>query len=172
MKACTVHEREDAEGGVAERAERILFVKEGFAWWALLFPLLWLLFHRMWLVLIGFIVVMVALQMGLTTAGMPSSAGTWLVLGVSLLFAVVANDLRRWTLARNGYREIGPLTGRSRAECEAKFFTAWLAARPDGTQTSPQSAGQTRKTGQGQSESRRDAGESDEIIGLFPQPDR
>lgn len=169
MKACTVHEREDAEGSVAERAERILFVKEGFAWWALLFPLLWLLYHRMWLVLIGFIVVMVALQLGLTAAGMPTSAGTWLVLGGNLLFAVVANDLRRWTLARNGYREIGPVTGRSRRECEEKFFAAWLAEEQNAAVADPPPARQPDKN---QAEFRREAGESDEIIGLFPQPDR
>lgn len=43
-------------------AERVAFVRDGFSWLALLFPLLWLLWHRMWLVLVLWIAVVVVLQ--------------------------------------------------------------------------------------------------------------
>ena len=55
MVTYTVHERNGGSGTLAERADAIVFVKEGFAWAALVFPILWLLYHRMWLVLAGFV---------------------------------------------------------------------------------------------------------------------
>ena len=57
MVTYTVHERSDETGNITDRADKVLFVKEGFGWVALLFPVLWLLYHRLWLVLAGFIAV-------------------------------------------------------------------------------------------------------------------
>ena len=65
MVTYTVHEHEDGSGGLAERADKIVFVKEGFALAALVFPIPWLLYHRMWFVLAGFIAVILALQAGI-----------------------------------------------------------------------------------------------------------
>ena len=163
MVTYTVHERNDGSGILAERADAIAFVKEGFAWAALVFPILWLLYHRMWLVLAGFVVVIAAMQGLLSLAGLIDEVLGWATVGLSILFAYQANDLRRWSLARRGYRFAGPVNGTSRAACEARFFDAWLAAqgtqrevKPPATPAAPDKAGQQQDDG-------------DEVIGLFPQ---
>ena len=42
--------------------ERFVFVRDGFSFWAFLLAPLWLLWHRLWLVLLGYIGVSVEVQ--------------------------------------------------------------------------------------------------------------
>ena len=111
MVTYTVHERNETSGTLAERADAVTFVYDGFAWLALVFPILWLLYHRMWLVLVGLVVVFAAMQGVLLLAGLADQVQGWAVVGVSILFAFQANDLRRWSLARKGFRFAGPVSG-------------------------------------------------------------
>ena len=161
MVTYTVHERNEASGTLAGRAQAIAFIKDGFAWMALLFPILWLLYHRMWLVLAGFIALLAVLQGLLILAQFNGEMLGWALAGLSILFAFQANDLRRWSLARRGYWLVGPVSGANRAACEARFFDAWLAAQ--GAQKSPEPGQATPGAAQ-----KSDAG--DEVIGLFPDP--
>ncbi len=172
MVTYTVHEREDAPGNISERADGVAFVKEGFAWLALAFPLLWLLYNRMWMVLAGFVGVMAAMQIGLAAAGLVDEVAVWAMIALSLVFAFQANDLLRWSLARKGYRLAGPVTGSSRAACEARFFDAWLAAqgeRGDLDRDQPQRKTKPAPVAKPQQGDRESPG-GDDVIGLFPDP--
>ncbi len=165
MVTYTVHERNETSGSLAERADAVTFVYDGFAWLALVFPILWLLYHRMWLVLVGLVVVFAAMQGVLLLAGLADQVQGWAVVGVSILFAFQANDLRRWSLARKGFRFAGPVSGANRAACEARFFELWLAAqaelKPGRTAYGkpPAAAGKAGRKGD----------DGDEVIGLFPE---
>ncbi len=161
MVTYTVHEPNEASGTLAKRADAIVFIKDGFAWGAFLFPVLWLLYHRMWLVLAGFITFIAVLRGLLWVAGLNEEVLGLALAGLSILFAFQANDLRRWALARKGYWLVGPVSGANRAACEARFFDAWLAAQ--GARRSPEPALATPGTVK-----KSDAG--DEVIGLFPEP--
>ncbi len=161
MVTYTVHERYEASGTLAGRAQAVAFVKDGFAWAALVFPVLWLLYHRMWIVLAGFIVLFAVLRGLLSVAELNNEVLGWALAGVSILFAFQANDLRRWSLARRGFWLVGPVSGASRAACETRFFDAWLAAQ--GTQRSAEPGQATPGAAH-----KSDAG--DEVIGLFPDP--
>lgn len=86
MRAWTVHLPPDA-------AEPVL-LREGFSVWALLFGPLWLLWHRCWLAALGALVLAVALAFL-----MPP-----LTLALAVLLGLHGQDLRRWTLARRGWR--------------------------------------------------------------------
>ena len=56
MAVYTVHEPLPRDGArSAPEPERFVFVRDGFSFWALLFGPLWMLRHRMWLVLLGYI---------------------------------------------------------------------------------------------------------------------
>lgn len=121
-----MHEPLPASRDLAERAERLTFVKDGIAWLALLFPVLWLLFHRMWLVLLGFIAVVAVFSFCAGALGLGDAAAGVLSVALSIVLALEANELRRWTLHRRGYTELGTVTGRSRDECEFRFLAAWL----------------------------------------------
>ena len=168
MITYTVHERASDEDNVALRADSIIFVKEGFAWLALLFPLLWMLFNRTWLVLLAFLVVMSVVQAAAAAAGYGEMLAGWITLGGSLLFAYHANDLRRWTLGRRGYEFAGLVTGRDREECETRFFDGWLADQGHEGRSDPSPASPVTPA---PSVPKRQAGRGDDdVIGLFPEP--
>lgn len=128
MIAYSVLEPAEVAETAIERADRIVFVREGFAVFALLFPLLWLLVHRMWWVLIGFAVILAAVNAGATLMGLGETATSLALLVLTLFFALNANELRRWTLERRGYQVVGAVSGRNRDECEIRFFADWDGA--------------------------------------------
>ena len=57
-----------------------------------------------------------------------------------LLLAVQANDLRCWSLERAGYRMIAAVNGRSREECELKFFADFVARLGSGADANQNTA--------------------------------
>jgi hypothetical protein len=110
-------------GDEARDAERVAFVRDGFSWLALLFPLLWLLWHRMWLVLVLWIAVVVLAEWGASFLGGPVPLVAAAAIAVVMGFE--ANNLRRWTLERRGWRFAGVVAGADRSECERRFFAGW-----------------------------------------------
>ena len=70
MPVYTVH-APVANGADLAAADRFVFVRDGFHFWAAVASVIWLLWHRLWLVLIGWIVVMIAIQFGSTGMGRP-----------------------------------------------------------------------------------------------------
>jgi hypothetical protein len=121
----------------AARADDAIFVKEGFAWTAFVFTLLWALWHRMW------IVAVIVFSVTATIAAF----GSWLgqgdlpinlaSLAVSLILGFEGNDLRRWSLARQGYEEVGLAAGRDLDEAELRFFAAQASVQSPGANLLP-----------------------------------
>ena len=66
MQTFTVHEPPNAPADRVDRAESLLFIKDGFSWGAALFGPLWLLAHRLWWPLIGYIIAYGAIECGAT----------------------------------------------------------------------------------------------------------
>lgn len=131
MIAYSVLEPATTSDDIVERIDRVTFVREGFAILALVFPMIWLLFHRMWLVLFAFILVAAIVNVGFVALGMSETIAGWATLAITLLFALNANDLRRWTLERRGFQFVGVVSGRNRDECEIRFFDGWDAIKPN-----------------------------------------
>ena len=61
MSIYTVYEPPLRAHESAPDPERFVFVRDGFSFWAFLLAPLWMLRHRMWLVLLGYVVVTIAL---------------------------------------------------------------------------------------------------------------
>lgn len=121
----TVHEPERPAPSVEERADTVVFVKEGFTIWGFLFGPFWLLYNRAWLaalLTVGAIAVLTAL---LDAAGIGKTAAIVNIL-VSLIIGFEGNDILRWSLERKGYAFLTSVAGRNRLECERRFFDAWL----------------------------------------------
>ena len=55
MTLFSVYEPQSEAPDLEERADSLLFVKEGFSWPALFVPGLWLIYRRMWLELVLFL---------------------------------------------------------------------------------------------------------------------
>src|SRR5262245_7686357 len=139
MRAYTVHAPPDDPSA----PERFAFVKDGFSWPALFVPLLWILWHRLWLVLIGYLVYLAALA----GIGQLAGEGNATIIGLlgAILFALEANNLRRWSLRRRSWREVGGSFGQNLDEAEARFFSTWgrESDRPRRTVTVARTAART-----------------------------
>jgi hypothetical protein len=152
---------------VLTRAETLAFVKEGFSWPALLVPGLWLLFQRMWLELVLFVVLFVVLGWLLGQSDQGKALLSWISLGIVVLFAAEANDLRRAALERRGWRQIGVAIGQGRDAAELSFFRSWLPEQERPSRDRSVAAEAPRQT---EAPPRKTSGEGEEVIGLFPQP--
>lgn len=106
-------------------ADRAVFVRDGFAVWALLFGPLWFLRHREWLGLFGWLMIAMLIAVAERWIGPVISGGFELIL--ALVAGVVANDIRRLTLKLRGFRESGVVEGLRPDAAERRFFDAWLA---------------------------------------------
>ena len=99
-----------------------VFVKEGFAWAAFLFPPFWLIYHRLWVALIGLLLVLGAVQTLGDALGASAQTTQMISLFVQLLLGFEANDLRRLKLEANGYQLQTIVAGRNLEEAEIRYF--------------------------------------------------
>jgi hypothetical protein len=137
MLTFTVHEPPDPPADRIDRAEKLVFIKDGFSWAAALFGPLWMIVHRLWWALLGFVVIVGSLQLIGKLAVVDQR---WMALAgfaVNLLVGFEADTLRRWALERRGWRMLGAVSGRTFDECERRFFEAWLPAQPILTPSAP-----------------------------------
>jgi Protein of unknown function (DUF2628) len=109
---------------------RFVFVRDGFYVWAFLLTPFWMAWHRLWLVLVGYIVGMAVLDGLLRFVG--ASAGVIAFIGVliSLLIGLEASPLRRLTLRRRGWRNVGLVSGHDVEDAERRFFDTWVRRAP------------------------------------------
>ncbi|MCM5554561.1 DUF2628 domain-containing protein [Pleomorphomonas sp. NRK KF1] len=136
-------------------ADRAVFVRDGFAVWALLFGPLWFLRHREWLGLVGWIALAVLITLSERWLGPVTTTGFELILAIAT--GVVANDVRRLSLRLRGFRESGVVEGESRDAAERRFFDAWLVQpRPASSPTTPPALHPGRSVPPG-------------VLGLFPE---
>jgi hypothetical protein len=156
MRVYTVHAPPD---GLAA-PERFKFVKDGFSWPALFVPLLWIVWHRLWLTLMGYVIfVLVVMWIALLLGDGGATAGA--LLG-AVLFAFEANTVRRASLLQRGWRELGGSSGRRILEAELRFFEnrdsrVSPAVREDVARRSFQPT--------------RASDVDDPVLGLFPEPE-
>ncbi|HEY2230764.1 MAG TPA: DUF2628 domain-containing protein [Xanthobacteraceae bacterium] len=163
MAVYTVHEPPSRKGAAAP--ERFVFVRDGFSLAALLFGPLWMLRHRMWLVLLAYAAVVAVLTLVLHLQGSAGVAVTVFVL-LGLLIGFEAGTLRRFTLGRRGFRNIGIVVGDDLELAERRFFDNWTrnsstrAAAP-ATRTEPRAPAPAAT---------RSAPAASDVLGLFPEP--
>ncbi len=163
MPIYTVHE--PPTGGTHPVPERFVFVRDGFYGWAALLTPLWLLRHRLWLVFLIYAVAIIAGTWALRSLGVSATGLFWVFALVSLLVGLEASTLRRWTLARRRWRDLGVVMAKDRGEAERRFFDRWSqAAQSQTAQVAPQAAPVMPGAA-----SRRYPSESG-VIGLFPEP--
>jgi Protein of unknown function (DUF2628) len=137
MLTYTVHEPPDPPADRIDRAEKLVFIKDGFSWAAAFFGPLWMIVHRLWWALLGFVLITGSLQLLVRLAGIDQGWVTLAGFAVNLLVGFEADTLRRWALERRGWRMLGAVSGRTYAECERRFFEAWLPTQPILTPAAP-----------------------------------
>jgi hypothetical protein len=160
MSIYTVHEPPLRAGTAAPEPERYVFVRDGFSFWALLFGPLWMLRHRMWLAFVLYVVVTLGLEGLVAVAGASDAVVAAIGLLISLWVGLEAATLRRFTLRRRGWRDVGVISGEDREAAERRFFDAWLQ---QGAQTSGSRAIPSRTFNLTQPI-------TSDVVGLFPEP--
>src|SRR5215471_3116249 len=164
MPTYTVHAPPPKSGETNSAPERFVFVRDGFYFWAFLLGPLWLLWRRLWLALLGYVAVGIALGVLLYVLGLSSGVTTVAAILISLLVGLEASTLWRWTLARRGWASLGFAVGDDRENAERHFFARWVgrghdAAPPQAsTLPEPQFGTATRRA------------PASDVIGLFPEP--
>jgi hypothetical protein len=159
MSVYTVHEPPLRATEASPDPERFVFVRDGFYFWAFLLTPLWMLWHRLWLVLLLYVVVTVGIQNAMHYAGIGAAGGALAMLFIAFLVGVEASTLRRFTLARRGWRQLG-IVGGSNTEAAERFFDTWAAeagkaAEPEAPPPLPPPPRPIQPS---------------DIVGLFPEP--
>jgi hypothetical protein len=118
MEIYTVHLRQERQG----RENNIVLVMEGFCWSALTLSVFWTLWHRMWWVALGLISILLIINGIIYVLGVDALASWFLFTGVAVLYGLLANDLRRWSLARVGFLENAVVLGDNQDKALARFL--------------------------------------------------
>lgn len=114
----TVHEN----SARAEPSERIVLVREGYAFWAFVFHLAWLLYHRCWRMALLYAVMLVAIVRVGELAGLNTLSLFVLQLGLQCWLGGIGNDCRRAALRRSGFDEIAVVCAESELLAERRYF--------------------------------------------------
>jgi hypothetical protein len=171
MSVYTVYEPPLKAHESAPDPERFVFVRDGFSFWAFLLAPFWLLRYRLWLAFIGYVIVAIALQIALRWIGVSPTVTVIVAALFSLLVGFEAATLRRFTLSRRGWRNVGLVVGDDIESAEHRFFDAWVsnawAEKTWAERSSVGGAPRASSPAMGVPMARRP---SSEVIGLFPQP--
>ena len=165
MAVYTVHQPPLKKYEAGPDPERFAFVRDGFSFWAFLLGPLWMLRHRMWLIFIGYVAVAVAMQVGLRLVGASSGAAVFAAFMLALLVGMEAGTLRRFTLGRRRWRNVGTIVGSDRETVERRFFDSWVK----GETLNPMLPAAPRPASPA-APAQRGATPAPDVIGLFPQP--
>jgi Protein of unknown function (DUF2628) len=153
MAVYTVHEPPLKRYEADADPERFVFVRDGFSFWAFLLGPVWMLRYRLWLVLIGYALTVAALEGVLHLLNVSETDRVFAGFFLALLVGFESASLRRFTLARRRWRNVGVIVGDDLEIAERRFFDSWGRRDPLAASGSARTA----------------AARSD-VIGLFPEP--
>ena len=156
-----------------EDSDRFVFVRDGFHFWAALFGPFWLIAHRLWLALIGWIIAVIALELLLRRLGVGSAALVFADIVVALLMGFEAATLQRWTLSRNRWSQLDVVVADDEEAAERRFFDRWARKQHgivNDQQAVDRGAPPPTRDVHGLPFSRPPQPPGSGIIGLFPEP--
>ena len=161
MRYYTVH----APAGESEaRRSASLFVKDGFSWPAFFVPLLWILWHRLWLTLVWYVVFVLVVAWTGRLAGDDVAPSSPFSARCSSRLRRTTSAGCRWKTAA-GARSASSF-GKDLDEAEARFFATRSGAR------GRRSTGARRSRARPTPPEHRPAATDEPILGLFPEPER
>ena len=158
MPVYTVHAPVEPTTTAFAATDRFVFIRDGFHFWALVFGPLWLLVHRLWLALLGYVVIVGLLDVGLRMLRAGATAQMLVMAVIALLMGLEATSIQRWSYSRRKWREVGVVVADDVEAAERRFFASMNATTGDilgGLPPSSPSA--SPRPGAG-------------VLGLFPEP--
>src|SRR5438128_2754611 len=171
MPVYTVHAPVDAGVEVQRAADRFVFVRDGFHFWAFLLGPLWLAWHRLWLALVGYIGIMAAVEVALSQLRTGAAIRFIAMFLIALLMGFEAASLRRWTLSRRKWRQLDIVVADDTETAERRFFDRWASVQRRLSSAPTVDRGAPPPTrGVPDPPFPKRASQHGDIIGLFPQP--
>jgi len=167
MAVYTVHQPPLCATEAAPDPERFVFVRDGFYFWAFMAPWLWMAWHRMWVVLLVYIVGSAAVESAVYYAGAGTGGTAVVGLLIALLIGFEASTLRRFTLARRGWKNVGVVSAYDLEDAERRFFADWVRRAP-AARSAPSAP--PRSTPPSPAAPLPRMPQSPDVIGLFPEP--
>ena len=125
MPTYTVHAPPLKAGEQQSDPQRFVFVRDGFHFWAFLLGPLWMLYRRLWLVLVLYLIVTGVLSGALVALRAPATLQITMDVLIALLVGFEAATLRRWKLGRRRWQTLGFVVGDDAESAERRFFGAW-----------------------------------------------
>ena len=159
MTVYTVHEPRTRRSKGDADPDRFVFVRDGFHFWAFVFGPLWLLWHRLWLVLLIYVVATSAVQAALWALGVSAAVKFTVGMLIALLVGFEAASLRRWTYARRRWSSLGLVVAPNLEAAEHRFFATWVTRDPPPPPQTP-----VAPAGSWMPPS------APQVLGLFPEP--
>src|SRR5216684_3389140 len=105
MAVYSVFEPPERSNDAADDAERFAFVRDGFSWAAFAF--------------------------GMYVDGFDGGVEGWAWFLFAVLVGLEASSLRRWTLTRRGWNDLGIVVADDLEAAERRFFAAWASSDRD-----------------------------------------
>ncbi|HFB2048754.1 MAG: DUF2628 domain-containing protein [Hyphomicrobiaceae bacterium] len=126
VEAYTIHERQDTVALKNERADELIFVKDGFSLLASVLPPIWMIANCVWLVLFAYVFIVLILTVFFSVFHIYNFWLVYIVCVLNLIIGFEADSIVRWTLDRKAWKQIAHVTGATREDCERRFFSFWL----------------------------------------------
>jgi hypothetical protein len=159
----------DARGA----ADRFVFVRDGFHFWAFVLGPLWLAWHRLWLALLGYVAMMVGVAVSLSLLHAGAGTRFTAMLLIAWLMGFEAASLWRWTVSRRKWRQLDVVVADDEETAERRFFDRWTSNQrglSNDQSAIDRGAPPPTRDIPGQAFSRPPSSPHGDIIGLFPQP--
>jgi hypothetical protein len=128
MPVYTVHAPLAHDADIA-MTDRFAFVRDGFHFWAAVLGVVWLAWHRLWLALLGWIVLMAVLDVAMVKLGVSGDIIFLADILLAVLLGFEAASLERWTLSRRKWRQLDIVVADDEEAAERRFFDRWTANR-------------------------------------------
>ena len=112
------------------KPERVIFIREGFSWGALIFTVLWALFHRMWVVAACLFAVIAVVAVAESRELIGPALGAALNLAIAVIFGFEARRLQAYGLERAGFRPAGLIEASSLEAAELRYFAGRTPEAP------------------------------------------
>jgi hypothetical protein len=171
MPTFTVHEppprKSDTSNESVSTPERFVFVRDGFHFWAFLLAPIWLAVHRLWLILLCYLVITIGAAVAMNLLGAPSGVKYLVTFLIALLMGFEGPSLWRWNLTRRKWKTLGFVVGEDAEIAERRFYAQWADQRNEAAPPAPPSFTSPPAYS---TPVRRGPPSGSDVIGLFPEP--
>lgn len=161
MAIYTVHAPVSYGVDVRTPPDKVVFVRDGFYFWAFAVAIIWLIWHRLWLALFGYIAISVAAEIAFRLVGVGAEARFIVMIVFALLVGLEGGSLRRWKLSRGKWRQLDVVVADNEEAAERRFFDRW---------TDPERSNNHGNSATLHPLPRASLGSPDDVLGVFPQP--